>query len=56
LENGLKLRPMTLPDRFIQHNTPKAQYADAGLDTRAIVATALGAFGRAAEKAPARAW
>jgi 1-deoxy-D-xylulose-5-phosphate synthase len=55
LENGLKLRPMTLPDRFIQHNTPKAQYADAGLDTRAIVATALGAFGRAAEKAPARA-
>ena len=26
-----------------------------GLDARAIVATALGAFGRAAEKAPARA-
>jgi 1-deoxy-D-xylulose-5-phosphate synthase len=55
LENGLKLRPMTLPDRFIHHNAPKAQYADAGLDSRAIVATALGAFGRAAEKAPARA-
>ncbi|MCZ6743890.1 MAG: 1-deoxy-D-xylulose-5-phosphate synthase, partial [Alphaproteobacteria bacterium] len=55
LENGLKVRPMTLPDRFIHHHTPKAQYADAGLDARAIVATALDAFGRAAEKAPARA-
>ena len=55
LENGLKVRPMTLPDRFIHHDTPKAQYAEAGLDARAIVATALDAFGRAAEKAPARA-
>ncbi|MCH7542305.1 MAG: 1-deoxy-D-xylulose-5-phosphate synthase [Proteobacteria bacterium] len=55
LENGLKVRPMTLPDRFIHHDTPKAQYEGAGLDARAIVATALGAFGRAAEKAPARA-
>jgi 1-deoxy-D-xylulose-5-phosphate synthase len=55
LENGLKVRPMTLPDRFIPHDAPKAQYADAGLDARAIVATALNAFGRAAEKAPARA-
>ncbi|MCH7635002.1 MAG: 1-deoxy-D-xylulose-5-phosphate synthase, partial [Proteobacteria bacterium] len=55
LENGLKVRPMTLPDRFIHHHTPKAQYEDAGLDARAIVATALDAFGRAAEKAPARA-
>jgi 1-deoxy-D-xylulose-5-phosphate synthase len=55
LENGLKVRPMTLPDRFIHHHTPKAQYEEAGLDARAIVATALDAFGRAAEKAPARA-
>ncbi len=55
LENGLKVRPMILPDRFIHHDTPKAQYEGAGLDARAIVATALGAFGRAAEKAPARA-
>ena len=55
LENGLKVRPMTLPDRFIHHDAPKAQYESAGLDARAIVATALNAFGRAAEKAPARA-
>ncbi|GCE82840.1 hypothetical protein MSKU9_0981 [Komagataeibacter diospyri] len=36
---------MTLPDRFIDHNTQAAQYHEAGLDAPAIVATALSALG-----------
>ena len=52
---GLKLRPMVLPDRFIEHDKPERQYEEAGLDARAIVATALAALGRAAAAAPARA-
>jgi len=46
LENGLKVRPMTLPDRFIEHDKPYLQYEDAGLNASHIVATALLALGR----------
>jgi 1-deoxy-D-xylulose-5-phosphate synthase len=46
LENGLKVRPMTLPDRFMAHGSPRGQYQDAGLDAPHIVATALAALGR----------
>jgi 1-deoxy-D-xylulose-5-phosphate synthase len=52
---GLKFRPMVLPDRFIEHDRPERQYEEAGLDARAIVATALAALGRAEATAPARA-
>jgi 1-deoxy-D-xylulose-5-phosphate synthase len=38
---------MTLPDRFVEHDVPQRQYAEAGLDAKAIVATALAALGRA---------
>jgi 1-deoxy-D-xylulose-5-phosphate synthase len=38
---GLKLRTMRLPDRFQEHDKPDKQYADAGLDAAAIVATVL---------------
>ena len=55
LDSGLKIRPMMLPDRFIDHNKPELQYADAGLDAKHIVATALAALGRAVAQAPARA-
>ena len=48
LENGLKIRPMMLPDRFIDHDKPDLQYEAAGLCASDIVATALGALGRAA--------
>jgi 1-deoxy-D-xylulose-5-phosphate synthase len=51
LDHGLKIRPMTLPDRFIEHDTPARQYADAGLDAKAIVATALVALGRSESQA-----
>ncbi len=39
LDQGrLKLRSLTLPDRFIDHGTPKGQYEEAGLDAKSIVA------------------
>jgi 1-deoxy-D-xylulose-5-phosphate synthase len=46
LDGGLKLRPMTLPDVFIDHDKPQSQYEQAGLNARHIVATALAALGR----------
>jgi len=57
LDRGLKIRPMVLPDRFIDHDKPEKQYAEAGLAAADIVATALAALGveTAAGEAPARA-
>jgi 1-deoxy-D-xylulose-5-phosphate synthase len=49
LDQGLKVRPMTLPDRFIWHDSPYNQYESAGLNAHHIVATALTALGRADE-------
>jgi len=46
IDRGLKVRPMTLPDRFQNQDTPERMYADAGLDAGSIVATALAALGR----------
>jgi 1-deoxy-D-xylulose-5-phosphate synthase len=46
LDNGLKLRPMVLPDRFIDQDTPERMYQAAGLDADGIVGTVLGALGR----------
>jgi 1-deoxy-D-xylulose-5-phosphate synthase len=46
LENGLRFRPMTLPDRFIDHAAPAVQIAEVGLDAKAIVRTALEALAR----------
>jgi len=54
LDGGLKFRPMTLPDRFLDHAAPKVQYDWAGLNARHIVATALAALG-APMAQPARA-
>ena len=46
LDHGLKIRTMVLPDVFIDHDSPQAQYDQAGLNARHIVATALSALGR----------
>lgn len=43
-DRGLKFRPMTLPDRFIDHNTPAAQLIEAGLTANDIVNHALNAL------------
>jgi 1-deoxy-D-xylulose-5-phosphate synthase len=49
LDKGVKLRPMVLPDRFIDQDAPEKMYEAAGLDANAVVAAALNALGRADE-------
>ena len=44
-DSGLKFRPMMLPDRFIDQDTPERMYEAAGLDAKAIVAAVLQALG-----------
>ena len=46
LDRGLKVRPLTLPDRFIEQEAPMAQYDDAGLNCAHIVGTVLTALGQ----------
>jgi 1-deoxy-D-xylulose-5-phosphate synthase len=46
LDRGLKVRPMVLPDAFIDHDSPNAMYARAGLDAKGIVAKAFEALGQ----------
>jgi 1-deoxy-D-xylulose-5-phosphate synthase len=55
LDHGLKIRPMCLPDTFIDHDAPRKQYDQAGLNAPQIVATALAALGKAEMHLPARA-
>jgi 1-deoxy-D-xylulose-5-phosphate synthase len=55
LDAGLKIRPMILPDRFVEHDTLAKQYENAGLDAKHIVATAIQALGAAAATRPVRA-
>jgi 1-deoxy-D-xylulose-5-phosphate synthase len=57
LDNGLKFRPLTLPDHFIDQDKPAVQIQKAGLDASAIAAAVLSAFGIEDEtlETPARA-
>jgi 1-deoxy-D-xylulose-5-phosphate synthase len=48
LDRGLKIRTLSLPDRFQEHDKPDRQIAEAALDAKAIAATALEALGRGA--------
>lgn len=48
-DSGLKIRPMVLPDIYIDQDKPERQYEIAGLTARDIVATALVALGRTKE-------
>ena len=45
LDRGLKVRPMVLPDLFIDHDSQAKQLAEANLSAKDIVATALAAIG-----------
>ena len=47
LDHGVRLRTLTLPDRFIEQASPAAMYADAGLDAAHIRAAALAVLGGA---------
>ena len=57
LDRGLRFRPLTLPDYFIDHDKPAVQVKEAGLDAEGIVGQVLLALGydQAAIEAPARA-
>ncbi|MBK8199750.1 MAG: 1-deoxy-D-xylulose-5-phosphate synthase [Acidobacteria bacterium] len=46
IDNGLKVRVMTLPDIFQDQDTPFAMYETAGLNARHIAARAIEALGR----------
>jgi 1-deoxy-D-xylulose-5-phosphate synthase len=41
LDGRLKVRPMMLPDRFVDHDTQPRQLASAGLDAKSIVDAVL---------------
>ncbi len=47
LDRGLKVRTLTLPDRFIEQGKPEQMYAAAGLDAAGIVGAVFAALGRA---------
>jgi 1-deoxy-D-xylulose-5-phosphate synthase len=46
LDQGLKVRTLTLSDVFIEQNKPHAMYAEAGLDARGIVTAVFAALGK----------
>ncbi|MBB3975850.1 1-deoxy-D-xylulose-5-phosphate synthase [Rhizobium azooxidifex] len=46
LETGLKVRPLALPDIWMEQAKPEAMYAKAGLDRAGIVSTVFRALGQ----------
>ncbi|MEM1420204.1 MAG: 1-deoxy-D-xylulose-5-phosphate synthase [Pseudomonadota bacterium] len=50
LDDGLRIRTMTLPDHFIDQASPEDMYKEAGLTADDIAATALNALGVAAPR------
>jgi 1-deoxy-D-xylulose-5-phosphate synthase len=55
LDAGLKVRPLCLPDIFIEHDKPERMYAQAGLDTEGIMKTVFEALGQDAAAGVRRA-
>ena len=51
----LKVRSLTLPDRFVEQDKPEAMYAAAGLDAAGIVPAVFAALGRAGNATSLRA-
>jgi 1-deoxy-D-xylulose-5-phosphate synthase len=45
LDSGLKIRPMVMPDLFVDHESQAKQLAEAGLSAKDIVSVALSAMG-----------
>ncbi len=46
LDNGLKIRPLVLPDTYIDHGDPAGMYAEAGLNSAGIVHAVFSALGK----------
>jgi 1-deoxy-D-xylulose-5-phosphate synthase len=55
ITDGLKIRPMFLPDRFQEQAKPVEMYEDAGLNAHQITEMALSALGEQTLDQPARA-
>ncbi|MQL99690.1 hypothetical protein Taro_032419 [Colocasia esculenta] len=49
LDGPLKVRPMVLPDRYIDHGAPQDQIEEAGLSSKHIAATVLSLIGKPKE-------
>src|ERR1700710_215785 len=46
LDGGLRMRSLVLPDVFLDHDSPNAMYARAGLDAKGIVAKVFETLGK----------
>ncbi|MEA2940785.1 MAG: 1-deoxy-D-xylulose-5-phosphate synthase [Bradyrhizobium sp.] len=46
LDNGVRVRSMVLPDVFLDHDSPNAMYARAGLDAKGIVTKVFETLGK----------
>ncbi len=55
LDQGLKVRPLVLPDVFLDHGKPEVMYEEAGLNASGIVASVMGALGSATASRDGRA-
>ena len=53
MEKGIKVRPLVLPDVFVDQAKPEKMYADAGLDSAGIVRTVFAALGQGSQAARA---
>jgi 1-deoxy-D-xylulose-5-phosphate synthase len=51
LDAGLKVRPVCLPDRYLDHDKPERMHAEAGLDVKGIMTTVFSALGKDAAAA-----
>jgi 1-deoxy-D-xylulose-5-phosphate synthase len=49
LDGGVRMRSLVLPDEFLDHDSPNAMYARAGLDAKGIVAKVFEALGKDAK-------
>jgi 1-deoxy-D-xylulose-5-phosphate synthase len=54
LDRGLKVRTLTLPDRFIEQNKPHVMYEAAGLNASSTVAAVFAALGKDLDAEAAR--
>jgi 1-deoxy-D-xylulose-5-phosphate synthase len=48
LDHGLKVRPLVLPDVFMEHGKPEVLYESAGLNASGIIKAVVGALGTSA--------
>src|SRR5258707_12154591 len=54
LDGDLRMRSMVLPDVFIDHDTPNAMYARAGLDAKGILAQQFETLGKDLKAEPGK--